>query len=176
MRLRIGAVLASIAAVLGLVVAATGVMVVDVKKADGTRLVVPMPLLLVQAAARFAPTQAAAAGIERQVARVRQYLPVAEEVLAAVAAESPDFDVASVDKGDEHVRVRKVGDSLHIRVQSLRESVEVNLPFELAWQALDKAREGPLSPADLVAVLRHSRLTRLAEVHGGGDQVKITIW
>ena len=175
MRLRIAKVLASIAVVLGVVVAATGVMVVDVKKSDGTRLVVPMPLLLVQAAAPLAPTQAAAAGIERQVARVRRYLPVAEEVLAAVAL-SPDSDLARVDEGDEHVRVRKVGDSLHIRIESLRENVELKVPFELARRALDRAREGPLSPADLVALLRHSRLTQLADVHDGGDHVKITIW
>lgn len=175
MRRRIGAVLASIAVVLGVVVAATGVMVVDVKKADGTRFVVPMPLLLVQVGVVFAPVQTAAAGLERQVARVRQYLPVAAEVLAAVA-ESPDFDLAKVDNGDEHVRVRKVGDSLHIRVESLRENVDVNVPFELAWRAMDEAREGPLSPSDLVALLRHSRLTRLADVHDGGDHVKITIW
>jgi len=175
MWLRVAKVLASIAVVLGVVVAATGVMVVDVKKPDGTRLVVPMPLLLVQAAAPLAPTQAAAAGIERQVARVRRYLPAAEEVLAAVAG-SRDSDLARVDKGDEHVRVRKVGDSLHIRVESPRKKVELNVPFELARRALDRARDGPLSPADLVALLRHSRLTQLADVDDGGDHVKITIW
>ena len=175
MRRRIGVVLASLAALLGVVVAATGVMVLDVTKADGTRFVVPMPLLLVQVGVRFAPLQAAAAGIERQVVRVRRYLPVAGEVLTAVA-ESPDFDLAKVDEGDEHVRVRKVGDSLHVRVESLRESVEMNVPFELAWRALDEAHQGPLSPSDLVALLRHSRLTRLADVHDGADHVKITIW
>lgn len=177
MRRRIVAVLASIAVVLGAVVAGTGVIVVDVKKPDGTRLVVPVPLLLAQAAARFGPTQAAAAEIDRQVARVRQYLPVADEVLAAVA-DGPDCELASVEQGDGHLRVHKVGDSLHIRVDNPRENTEYNLPFDLARRALQQAaRDGRVSPAALVAMLRHSRLTQLADVYNiGGDHVRIKIW
>jgi hypothetical protein len=173
---RIGAVLLSIGVVLGALVAVTGVMVVDVRKADGTRLVVPVPLLLAQAAARFGPTGAAAAEVDRQVARVRQYLPAAAEVLVAVA-ESPDCELASVDKGDEHVRVSKVGDALHVRVDNPRENTELHVPFALARRALQEAREGPVSPGAMVAMLRHSRLTQLADVHkSGGDHVKIKIW
>lgn len=173
---RIGAVLASISVALGIVVAVTGVMVVDVTKADGTRVVVPVPLLLVQAAARFGPTQTAAAEVDRQVARVRQYLPVAEEVLAAVA-ESPDCELASVDQGDEHLRVHKVGESLQIRVDNPRENTELNVPFDLARRAVQQARQGRVSPAAMLGMLRHSRLTQLADVYNhGGDHVKIKIW
>jgi hypothetical protein len=176
MLLRIGAILASISVALGAVVAGTGVMVVDVKKADGTRVVVPVPLLLAQAAARFGPTQTAAAEVDRQLARVRPYLPVVEEVLVAVA-DSPDCELASVDQGDEHVRVHKVGDSLQIRVDNPRENTELHVPFELAQRALNEARDGRISPADLVGILRHSRLTQLADVYNnGGDHVKIKIW
>ncbi|HEV8440122.1 MAG TPA: hypothetical protein VGT40_18680 [Methylomirabilota bacterium] len=175
MLLKIGAVLASIPMALGAVVAGTGVMVVDVKEADGTRIVVPVPLLLAETAARFAPTHAAEVAIERQLSRVRRYLPVAEEFLAAVA-ESPDFELARVDDGDEHVRVNKVGDLLQVRVESPRETVNVNVPFDLARQALRQARGGRVSLADLVAALRRARLTRIADVRDGGDHVTITIW
>jgi len=173
--LKIGAVLASIPVALGTVVAATGVMVVDVKDSDGTRIVVPVPLLVAEAAAHFAPTQGAAVAVNRQLDRARKYLPVAEEVLAAVA-ESPDFELVSVDEGEEHVRVSKVGDALKVHVEGPRENVEVNVPFALARQALRQARNGRIEPADLVAALRHARLTRLAEVSDGGDHVSITIW
>ena len=165
MRLRIGRVLASIAAVLALVVAATGVMVVDVKKSDGTRLVVPMPLLLVQAAARFAPIQSAAAGIERQAARVRQYLPVAEQVLAAVGRREPGFR-----RGERRQRGRA-----RAGAQGRKDpctSASRACARTSSWKRAVRARvagygPGPrrtLSAADLVAVLRHSRLTRLADV------------
>jgi len=173
--LKVGAVLASIPVAVGAVVAGTGVMVVDVRDADGTHIVVPVPLLLAETAARFVPAQAAAANVDRQLARARPYLPVAEEVLAAVA-EGPDGELVRVDDGDEHVRVSKVGDVLEVRVESPRESVTVNVPFDLARQALRQARDGRTAPADLVAALRRARLTRLADVRDGGDHVTITIW
>ena len=175
MLLKIGAVLASIPVALGAVVASTGVMVVDVKDADGTHIVVPVPLLLAETAARFAPTQAAEVAVGRQLARARRYLPVAEEVLAAVA-EGPDGELVRVDDGDEHVRITKAGDVLEVRVESPREKVAVNVPFGLARQALRQARGGRVSAGDLVAALRHARLTRLADVRDGSDHVTITIW
>ena len=175
MLLKISAVLASIPMALGVVVAGTGVMVVDVKEADGTRIVVPVPLLLAETAARFAPTQQAEAAVHRQLSRARRYLPVAEEVLAAVA-EGPDGELVRVDDGDEHVRITKAGDALQVRVESPRERVAVNVPFGLARQALRQARGGRVSAGDLVAALRHARLTRLADVRDGSDHVTITIW
>jgi hypothetical protein len=175
MLLKIAAVLASIPMALGAVVAGTGVMVVDVEEADGTRIVVPVPLLLAETAARFAPTQQAEAAVHRQLSRARRYLPAAEEVLAAVA-ESPDFELVRVDDGEEHVRVRKVGDVLQVRVESPRETVNVNVPFDLARQALRQARSGRVSAGDLVAALRRARLTRIADVRDGGGHVTITIW
>jgi hypothetical protein len=175
MLLKIGAVLASIPVALGAVVAATGVMVVDVKDSDGTHIVVPVPLLLAETAARFAPTKAAALDVDRHLGRARHYLPVAEEALAALA-EGPDGELVRVDDGDEHVRVTKAGDILQVRVESPRENVAVNVPFGLARQALRQARDGRVSPADLVAALHRARLTRLADVRDGGDHVTITIW
>jgi len=175
MLLKIGAVLASIPVALGTVVAATGVMVVDVKDSDGTHIVVPVPLLLAETAARFASTRKAAGAVDRELARARPYLPVAEEVLAALV-DGPDGELVRVDEGDEHVRIEKVGDMLQVRVESPRETVAVNVPFGLARQALRQARDGRVSPGDLVAALRRARLTRLADVRDGGDHVTITIW
>ena len=174
MLMKIGVVLASIPMALGAVVAGTGVMIVDVKEADGTRIVVPVPLLVAETAARLAPTQAADA-VNRELSRARQYLPVAEEVLAAVA-ESPDFDLVQVDDGEEHVRIRKAGDVLQVHVEGPGENVDVNVPFDLARQVLREARYGHVSPGDIVGALRRARLTRVADVRDGGDHVTITIW
>ena len=173
--LKVGAVLASVPVALGAVVAGTGLVVVDVKDADGTRIVVPVPLLLAETAARFAPTRNATAAVDRELARARPYLPVAEEVLAAIA-EGPDGELVRVDDRDEHVRIRKIGDVLEVRVDSPREAVAVNVPFALARQALRQARDGHIAPGDVVAALRHARLTRLADVRDGGEHVTITVW
>jgi hypothetical protein len=175
MLLKIGAVLASIPVALGAVVAGTGVMVVDVKDADGTHIVVPVPLLLAETAARLAPTQAAEVAVDRQLTRARRYLPMAEEVLTALA-EGPDGELVRVDDGDEHVRITKAGDILEVRVESPKEKVAVNVPFGLARQALSQARDGHIAPGDVVAALRHARLTRLADVRDGGEHVTITVW
>jgi hypothetical protein len=134
-----------------------------------------VPLLLAETAARFTPTKAAEANMNRQLTRARRYLPVAEEVLAALA-DGPDGELVRVDDRDEHVRIAKAGDVLQVRVESPRETVAVNVPFDLARQALRQARDGRLAPGDVVAALRHARLTRLADVRDGGDHVTITIW
>ena len=91
-------------------------------------------------------------------------------------AESPDCELVRVDDGDEHVRINKVGDVLEVRVDSPREAVAVNVPFALARQALHQARDGHIAPGDVVAALRHARLTRLADVRDGGEHVTITVW
>ena len=100
---------------------------------------------------------------------------MAEEVLAALA-EGPDGELVRVDDGDEHVRVTKAGDVLQVRVESPRENVAVNVPLDVARQVLRQARDGRIAPGDVVAALRHARLTRLADVRDGGDHVTITIW
>jgi hypothetical protein len=175
MLMKIGLVLGSIPLALGAVVAGTGVMVVDVRDADGTHIVVPVPLLVPETAARFGPTQDAAAKVERGLSHARRYLPVAEEVLAAVA-EGPDCELVSVDDRDEHVRIRKAGDVFEVHVESPGGNVDVNVPIDMARQLLRQARDGRLSPGDIVASLRQARLTKLADVRDGGDHVTITIW
>ena len=58
MLLKIGAALAAVPLAMVGGVAGTGVVGVDVKSNDGTRIVLPVPLLLAETAARFAPAHA----------------------------------------------------------------------------------------------------------------------
>jgi hypothetical protein len=46
----------------------------------------------------------------------------------------------------------------------------------LAREAARQAGAGRISPGDLIAALRHARLTQLVDVHDGEDRVKITVW
>lgn len=174
MLLKIGAVVASIPLTMVGVVAGTGVVVVDVKTHDGPRIVVPVPLLLAESVARLAPAHTAQRVLNR-MERVRQYLPVAEEVVAALA-EAPDAELVRVDDGREHVRVNKVGDVLQIRVEGPGENVSVNVPISLVQDALRQAHHGRLDAGALVASLRRARMTDLVVVDDRDDHVKISVW
>jgi hypothetical protein len=175
MLFKIGAALAAVPLAMVGVVAGTGVVVVDVRPSDGPHIVIPVPLMLAEVAARLAPADSTRHAM-RQLERAQRYLPLAEEIVAAVA-EAPDAELVSVDDGDEHVRISKVGEEIRIRVEGPRENVTVNVPIEAVRDTLRKAHHGGrLYPEDFVAMLRHARMTDLVEVHDGQDHVKISVW
>ncbi|HEY6555452.1 MAG TPA: hypothetical protein VI669_18995 [Vicinamibacteria bacterium] len=153
-------------------VAATGVAWVDVREGgrDGMRIVLPVPLALVQTAAAFVPDQKK----HLRIGEAARYLPVAREALQALA-DGPDGELVRVEERDEQVVIAKVGRSLHIQVKDHGEDVEVNVPIEVALQALGE--DGTLSPMRAIGALRQARLTKLVEVNGrDGERVKISIW
>ena len=174
MLLKVGAILAAIPLSMVGVVAGTGVVVVDVRPHDGPRIVVPVPLLLAENVARLAPTHHAQHAL-RGLDRVHKYMPVAEEVVAALA-EAPDAELVRVEDGREHVRISTVGDMLQIRVQSPDEKVAVNVPIRLVQNALRQAHHGRIDAGALVASLRQARMTDLVVVDDRDDRVKISIW
>jgi hypothetical protein len=154
------------------VVAATGVAWVDVKEGgrNGTHIVLPVPLALVQTAAAFVPDQSH----DLHLGAAKRYLPIAREALQALA-DAPDAELVRVEERDELVVITKVGRSLHIEVKDHGEDVEVNVPIEMALQVLGE--DGTISPSRAIGALRQARLTKLVEVNGkDGERVKITIW
>ena len=174
MLLKIGAALAAVPLAMAGVVAGTGVVVVDVRQGDGTRIVVPVPLLLAETAAHLAPANATRQAM-KNMEQAKRYLPVAEEVMAAIA-EAPDAELVSVDDGSEHVRINKVGNELQIRVTSRREKVSVNVPIDMVQETLRKVHHGDMYPEDFVGLLREARMTNLVDVQDGDDHVKISVW
>jgi hypothetical protein len=52
----------------------------------------------------------------------------------------------------------------------------VNVPIRLVQDALRQAHHGRLDAGDLVASLRHARMTDLVVVDDGEDHVKISVW
>ena len=174
MLLKIGAALAAVPLAMVGVVAGTGVVVVDVREADGTRIVLPVPLLLAETAAHLVPADATRHAL-KNMERAQRYLPVAEEVVAAIA-EAPDAELVSVDDGSEHVRIHKVGNEIQIRVTGRREKVAVNVPIDMVQETLRKVHHGKMYPEDFVGLLRQARMTDLVDVVDGDDHVKISIW
>ncbi len=159
-------------------VASLGVIVVDVREGgpDGHHVVVPVPLILAQAAVAIAPAAVPPAH-KLQVADrdVLEHVATARDVLVALA-NAPDGELVRVEERDEQVVITKVGRSLHVVVHGKNdEDVSVNVPLRLALQALPD-RNGHIRGAALAAALGSVRFTDLVDVRDGKDHVKIYVW
>ena len=153
-------------------VASLGVVVVDVREGgpDGTHIVVPVPLVLAQAALTFVPEEK----VRVKLDRAEKFLPLAREMVEALA-QGPDGELVRVEEPGEEVVITKEGDNLHVRVQDKDDDVTVNVPLRLAMAAVPDAH-GRIRMADLVVALGSTRFTELADVHSGADHVKVSVW
>jgi len=170
--LKVAAVLAFPAALVASV-ASTSFMVIDVREGgpEGHRIVLPIPLFLVQAAASFVPTHET----HIDVPELDEHLPTALRVIDALR-EAPDGELVRVEEADERVRISKVGDLLEIRVRGDHETVDVNVPLDVIADILHDAQDGEIEAGDVVAALRGMSRTNLVEVHDGDEHVKVWIW
>ncbi len=156
-------------------IASLGVVVVDVREGgpDGTRIVVPVPLVFAQAALAVAPAVAPADKM-RIPDEALEHIGLAREVLEALAA-APDGELVRVEERDELVVITKEGRSLRVRVSGERESVSVNVPLHLALEALPD-EHGRIRTAALAGALAGVRFTDLVEVEDGNDHVRVWVW
>jgi hypothetical protein len=154
-------------------VAATGVVVVDVKEPGrGHHIVVPVPLALAQAAAAFVPEEKTRIRLDHHA---QQYLPVAREVLTALA-DADDAELVRVEERGKTVSIRKEGNMLRILVDEGDEHVKVQVPIALALSVLPESG-GRISASDAVWALQHARLTEVVNVQGrNGEQVSVTVY
>ncbi len=158
-------------------VASLGVMVVDVREGgpNGNRIVVPVPLVLAQAAVAIAPTFAPEEKFRINDRDALQHIGTAHEVLEALA-KAPDGELVRVEERDEQVVITKQGRSLHVRVHGGHgEDVDVNVPLHLALSALPD-RQGHISTTALAAALGGVRFTNLVDVRDGNEHVRIYVW
>jgi hypothetical protein len=157
-------------------VASLGVVVVDVREGgpNGNRIVVPVPLVLAQAALAVAPVVAPADKLRIPDNEALQHIGVAREVLEAIAA-GPDGELVRVEQKDELVRTTKEGRTLHVHVSGGKEDVNVNVPFNLALQALP-GPDGRIRTAALAGALAGVRFTDLVDVRDGDDHVRVWVW
>ena len=153
--------------------ASTSFLVVDVRPNDGPRIVVPVPLILIQAATAFVPEDEIDCDIPEEA---RQYLPMARAALQALR-EVPDAELVRVDTPDEQVLIRVREEMLEIRVRGRNdEDVEVNVPLDTAEQILVDVMSDDFHPADVVRALRRVSRTDLVRVDTGDEHVKVWIW
>ena len=155
-------------------VASLGVVVVDVQEGgpDGHRIMVPVPLVLAQAALAAGPIVA-----EEELRipdEALEHIGIAREILDALAA-APDGVLVHVQEPVEEVIIRKEGDKLVVRVHGKKEEVSVNVPLHLARSALPDSN-GRISTMAMAGSLGGVRFTDLVEVHDGNDHVRIWVW
>jgi hypothetical protein len=156
-------------------VASLGVVVVDVREGgpDGNRIVVPVPLVLAQAAVALSPI-AAPDHAMRLPSEAREHMGLAREVLEALAA-APDGEFVRVEERDQQVVIRKEGRMFKVNVSGERENVSVNVPLHLALAALP-GEDGRIRTGALAGALSGVRFTDLVEVRDGKDHVRIWVW
>ena len=154
-------------------VAATGVVVVDVREGNGGQhIVVPVPLALAQVAASFVPEEKTRIRIPHEA---EQYLPVAREVLSALA-EAEDGELVRVEEPGQLVSIRKEGGMIRVRVDDGDEHVNVQVPIALALSALPE-RGGRFTASQAVWALQQARLTEVVDVQGrNGERVTVTVY
>lgn len=154
-------------------VAATGVVVVDVKEPrGGHHIVVPVPLALAQAAAAFVPEEKTRLRLPHDA---EKYMPVARQVLTALA-QAEDAELVRVEQPGEKVSIRKEGDLLRIRVEDHGEQVNVQVPISLALSVLPESGSR-ITASDAVWALQHARLTQVVDVQGrDGERVSVTVY
>jgi hypothetical protein len=157
-------------------VASLGVVVVDVKEGGpgGHHIVVPVPLVLAQAALAVAPVVAPPDKLRIPDGEPLKHVGIARDVIDALA-KAPDGELVRVEERDETVVVAKQGRSLHVSVSGHGENVSVNVPLHLALQALPD-RQGHINTAALAASLSAVRFTELVNVDDGHDKVRIWVW
>ena len=156
-------------------IASLGIVVVDVREGGprGNRIIVPVPLVLAQAALAIAPLAAPAHAMKLPPEAV-EHVGLAREVLQALAA-APDGEFVRVEQRDEQVVVAKEGRFFKVHVSSPRENVSVNVPLQLALSALP-GRDGRIRTAALAGALSGVRFTDLVDVKNGDDHVRVWVW
>lgn len=156
---------------------ATGVAIVDVREGgpDGHRIVVPVPLMIAQAALALAPANATRLDLaDHGGPELRQHLRAARGVVEALA-EAPDGELVRVEQPGQQVVIEKRGDSLHVEVHDGEDDIEVNVPLDAALEAV--SGNGRIDASALLGALRQARLTKLVDVRSGDDDhVQVSIW
>ncbi len=146
-------------------------VVVDVRPADGSRIILPAPLFVARAALAFAPREAASVEVPEMV----EYSDLAVRVLVALA-EAPDGVLVEIDDADEHVLVAKQGDGLIVEVESDDEEVFISLPMSVAVEVLEGFDGERLELRQVLSAISKVSRTDLLHVRTQEEEVKVWIW
>ena len=146
-------------------------VIVDVRPADGPRIIVPVPLFVARAALAFAPD--AATHIE--IPELDDYADVAEQIVDALL-DATDGVLVEIHDGDDHVLIAKVGDEIEIDVDGEDEEVSVRLPLSVVADILESYDGEELETREVIEALSTVSRTELVHVRTADEEVKIYIW
>ena len=165
--------LAAVPLVLGLLVYATGLAVVDIREGgpDGTRLIIPVPLALANTALLF---------VHQKHKRIEcpefaQHRDAAIR-LARELQRSPDARFVEVEGPGERVTIDKAGDILVVEVQGGDEEVLVRVPLAALEKLIESYDGRSFSATDVLAAMRKAPPGECVRVHDGADHVRVWIW
>jgi len=146
-------------------------VVVDVRPADGPRIIVPVPLFVARAALAFAPDEAT----HIEIPELDDYADVAEQIVDELL-DATDGVLVEVHDGDEHVLIMKVGDEIEIDVDGDEEQVSVRLPLTVVADILESYDGEGLETREVLEALSSITRTELVHVRTADEEVKVYIW
>ncbi len=168
--LKVAAILATPLVASGLFLGATGVLLVDVREGgpDGMHIVVPVPLIVAQAALSFAPEEARMV----KCGDVAQYRELGVR-LAEELSRCPDFTIVEVAERNESVVVRKEGKCITVDVNEPGEQVHCRIPLKSVARILAAHDGEGFRTVEAIKALRHAPRGDLIYVRDGQDEVRI---
>lgn len=151
-------------------VASASYVVVDVT-ADGSRFVIPVPLVVARAAVSFAPEEST----RIPCPEFTEYQEAAERILEELIV-APDGNLVSVQDGDESVLISKLGGDLEVAVHSQHEDVSVTVPLEAAAELIRHYDGEAFEASDVIRALGEISSSDLVHVRTDDEEVRIWIW
>ena len=146
-------------------------VVVDVRPADGPRIIVPIPLVVARAALALAPHEAT----HIEIPELDDYADVAEQIVDELL-DAADGVLVEVHDGGEHVLIAKVGDQIEINVDGDDEQVSVRLPLTVIADILESYDGEKLESREVLEALSTLSRTELIHVRTADEEVKVWIW
>ena len=148
-----------------------GVAVVHVKSPD-TRLWIPIPIALVQLAARFIDVPLSK---REKFSEILQYRELLKEGMNEIV-KMPDADLVEIHKADEHVRIYKRGNFLLLDANKRDEEVKIRVPIQSFQRLMEAVSEPSSDLGDLIASLELPPSGDLVYVKTKKEEVRISIW
>jgi hypothetical protein len=151
--------------------ASSSCVVVDVKTAEGPRIIVPVPLVVARTAMAFAPEEARHVGAPE----LAEYSELASRVVDELEAIG-DGVLVEVERPGEHVVIEKVGDELVIDAANGEQDVLVHLPLEALAEILESYDGRDVDVVRVMVALSSISNRDLVHVKTSDEEVKVWIW
>jgi hypothetical protein len=163
----------AVALFLGLIVHATGLVIVDVRQGgpEGKHLIVAVPLALAGAALFFVDSEQVRLQCPQFAAHRDAALRLARELQFV-----PDARLVEVEERERHITVDKSGDLFEVDVRDGDNEVFVRVPVTAIERLLESHDGEGFAPQDLLAAVRTLPSGECVRVRHGDDHVRVWFW